>query len=221
MTSRHLLFDIDVDALRQIVEQVGATQHQYRLAYSRALKRTASKIRQQSSALLKSGLAPRKMKELQRRFFARRIKRGAGLDEMSFWFGLNAIKVTRLRGRSVGKIPPRHRRRDKRTGRFIPAAQRRQYVARFEPKGQRLLSQSYPYGVVGRTRQGQRTIKVRDPLTRRWREALIDIAPALHDHLEDTLFAECVAVFMKEFESDIRRRVKHNITVKPTSSGGY
>lgn len=66
---RNLLFDIDVEELRDIVAQAGATQHQFRLAYSRALKRTASKMRMKALAELKTGLAPRKMDMLRRRLF--------------------------------------------------------------------------------------------------------------------------------------------------------
>ncbi|END3746058.1 hypothetical protein ABL251_004973, partial [Escherichia coli] len=96
---RNLLFDIDVEELRDIAAQAGATQHQFRLAYSRALKRTASKMRMKALAELKTGLAPRKMDTLDRRLFSTRITRGNAMDEARLWFGLNAIKIKDLRGR--------------------------------------------------------------------------------------------------------------------------
>ncbi|ENF2593484.1 hypothetical protein VX361_004843, partial [Salmonella enterica] len=85
---RNLLFDIDVDELRDIAAQAGATQHQFRLSYSRALKRTASKMRMKALAELKTGLAPRKMDMLRKRLFSTHITRGNAMDEARFWFGL-------------------------------------------------------------------------------------------------------------------------------------
>lgn len=218
---RDLLFDINVDELRDIVAQVGATQHQFRLAYSRALKRTASKMRMKALSELKIGLAPRKMDMLRKRLFSSRITRGNGLDEARLWFGLNAIKIKDLRGRIRGRRSRHHDLRDPETGRFIKAerVRRRRRKASdpvFEPNGSFLSPTAYENGLVIRTRkENRRTIIIKNPETRRVREAEANIYARTMDYVEDVAFADCLAIFMKEFESDIRRRAKYGITVAP------
>ncbi|MHA0279659.1 hypothetical protein ACXZA4_24140 [Escherichia coli] len=218
---RNLLFDIDVEELRDIAAQAGATQHQFRLAYSRALKRTASKMRMKALAELKTGLAPRKMDMLRRRLFSTRITRGNAMDEARFWFGLNAIKIKDLRGRIRGRRVRHHDLRDPVTGRFIKEnrARRRRRKASdpvFEPNGSFLSPATYENGLVIRSRkENRRTIIIKNPETGRIREAEANIYARTMDYVEDVAFAECLEIFMKEFESDIRRRAKYGITVTP------
>lgn len=217
---RNLLFDIDVDELRDIATQAGATQHQFRLSYSRALKRTASKMRMKALAELKTGLAPRKMDTLDRRLFSTRITRGNAMDEAHLWFGLNAIKIKDLRGRIRGQRVRRHDLRDPVTGRFIKEnrARRRRKASDpvFEPNGSFLSPAAYENGLVMRSRKGnRRTIFIKNPETGRVREAEAGIYARTMDYVEDVAFAECLEIFMKEFESDIRRRAKYGITVAP------
>lgn len=64
---RDLPVDIDVDAIWGIAESIGATQKQFRAAYSRALKRTAATLRKKAMADLKDGLAPRSINLVRRR----------------------------------------------------------------------------------------------------------------------------------------------------------
>ncbi|EBP0846815.1 hypothetical protein LB05_23865 [Salmonella enterica] len=217
---RNLLFDIDVDELRDIAAQAGATQHQFRLSYSRALKRTASKMRMKALAELKTGLAPRKMDMLRKRLFSTHITRGNAMDEARFWFGLNAIKIKDLRGRIRGRRVRHHDLRDPVTGRFIKenrARRRRKASAPvFEPNGSFLSPAAYENGLVMRSRkENRRTIFIKNPETGRVREAEAGIYARTMDYVEDVAFAECLEIFMKEFESDIRRRAKYGITVAP------
>ena len=218
---RNLLFDIDVEELRDIAAQDGATQHQFRLAYSRALKRTASKMRMKALAELKTGLAPRKMDTLDRRLFSTRITRGNAMDEALLWFGLNAIKIKDLRGRIRGQRVRRHDLRDPVTGRFIKenrVRRRRRKASEpvFEPNGSFLSPAAYENGLVIRSRkENRRTIIIKNPETGRVREAEAGIYASTMDYVEDVAFAECLEIFMKEFESDIRRRAKYGITVAP------
>lgn len=58
---RDLPVDIDVDVIWRIADSIGATQKQFRAAYSRALRRTAATLRKKAMADLKDGLAPRSM----------------------------------------------------------------------------------------------------------------------------------------------------------------
>lgn len=215
---RNLLFDIDVDDLRKIADQAGATQYQLRLAYSRALKRTASKMRMKALAELKTGLAPRKMDHFRRRIFTSFITRGNAPDEARFWFGLNAVRLKDLRGRIRGKMAKRHDLRDPKTGRFIRAKRKRRksQAPSFDPAGSFLDSTRYDNGIVTRTRRDKRrTIYIKNQDTGRFREAEISIYASAMDYVEDVAFAECLDIFMKEFASDIRRRAKYGITVAP------
>lgn len=212
---RDVLFGIDTDELRDIAEQAGATQRQFYLAYSRALKRTASKMRMKALAELKAGLAPRRMDMLRRRLFYSRITRGSGPDEARFWFGLNAIKIKDLRGRIRGRLIRRHDLRDPDTGRFIQAGRRRRKGGDpvFEPKGSFLTPVAYENGMVIRTRkENRRSIIIKNPAAGRVREAEADIYTRTMDYVEDTAFADCLDIFMREFESEVRRRVRYGIT---------
>lgn len=210
---RDLPVDIDVNAIWGIAEQIGATQKQFRAAYTRALSRTAATLRKKAMADLKDGLAPRSMDLVRRRLLSFRLERGSQLDNFRLWFGLNAIKVKDLKGRISGRIRPRHSRRDKLTGRYIKATRQTQEVG-FAPKGNLLSSQTFTNGEVARSRRDkQRTVVIRDPQTRRTREAEVDIYEPMLNYVEDNAFAEAIDIFMHHFESDIRGRVKAKISV--------
>lgn len=210
---RDLPVDIDVNAIWRIAENIGATQKQFRAAYSRALRRTAATLRKKAMADLKDGLAPRSMNLVRRRLLSFRLDRGSQLDNFRLWFGLNAIKVKDLKGRISGRVRPHHNRRDKSTGRYIKARRQTQ-DAGFAPKGNLLASQTFTNGEVARSRRdNRRTVVIRDPDTRRTREAEVDIYEPMLNYVEDNAFAEAMDIFMHHFESDIRGRVKAKISV--------
>lgn len=210
---RDLPVDIDVKAIWRIAENIGATQKQFRAAYSRALRRTAATLRKKAMADLKDGLAPRSMNLVRRRLLSFRLDRGSQLDNFRLWFGLNAIKVKDLKGRISGRVRPHHNRRDKSTGRYIKARRQAQ-DAGFAPKGNLLASQTSTNGEVARSRRdNRRTVVIRDPDTRRTREAEVDIYEPMLNYVEDNAFAEAMDIFMHHFESDIRGRVKAKISV--------
>ncbi|EMF6669781.1 hypothetical protein RGI97_002806 [Serratia marcescens] len=210
---RDLPVDIDVNAIWRIAKSIGATQKQFRAAYSRALRRTAATLRKKAMADLRDGLAPRSMNLVRRRLLSFRLDRGAQLDNFRLWFGLNAIKVKDLKGRISGRIRPHHSRRDKSTGRYIKARRQAQ-DAGFIPKGNLLGSQIFTNGEIARSRRdNRRTVVIRDPETRRTREAEVDIYEPMLNYVEDNAFAEAMDIFMHHFESDIRGRVKMKISV--------
>ncbi|EBS3741176.1 hypothetical protein DQY98_14195 [Salmonella enterica subsp. enterica serovar Saintpaul] len=210
---RDLPVDIDVDVIWRIADSIGATQKQFRAAYSRALRRTAATLRKKAMADLKDGLAPRSMDLVRRRLLSFRLDRGSQLDNFRLWFGLNAIKVKDLKGRINGRLRPHHTRRDSNTGRFIKA-RRQAENAGFSPKGNLLSERSFENGEVSRSkRNNRRTVVIRDPLTRRTREAEMDIYEPMLNYIEDNAFAEAMEIFMHHFETDIRGRVKARISV--------
>ncbi|WP_168385800.1 hypothetical protein [Erwinia amylovora] len=210
---RDLPVDIDVNAIWRIAENIGATQKQFRAAYSRALRRTAATLRKKALADMKDGLAPRSLQMVRRRLLSFRLDRGSQLDNFRLWFGLNAVKVGDLKGRISGRLRPHHSRRDKSSGRYIKA-KRQADAAGFSPKGALLSAQTFANGEVARSsRDKRRTVVIRDPATRRTREAEVDIYQQMLDYVEDNAFAEAMAIFMHHFESDIRGRVKAKISV--------
>ncbi|MEL5384160.1 hypothetical protein [Serratia ureilytica] len=210
---RDLPIDIDTMVLRDIALAVGATHKQYMTAYSRALKRTAATMRKRAMADIKDGLAPRSMAMVRKRLLSFRVSRGSLLDEGRLWFGLNAIKVKDLKGRINGRMRPHHTRRDPKTGRYAPSRRRENSVG-FEPRGNLLSAKTFENGEVGRSkREGRRTVLIRDPATRRTREAEVDIYAPMLDYIEDNAFADVVEIFLHHFETDIRGRVKARVNV--------
>lgn len=211
---RDLPVDIDISAVWRIAENIGATQKQFRAAYSRALQRTAATLRKRAMADLKDGIAPRSTAMVRKRLLAFRVQRGSQLDEFRLWFGLNAIKVKDLKGKVIGRVRPHHSRRDSKSGRYIAAARRRAKEVGFDPKGSLLNSEMYTNGEVDRSRRdGRKTVVIRDPDTRRTREAEVDIYEPVLNYIEDNAFADALDVFMHHFETDIRGRVKARISV--------
>ena len=210
---RDMLVDIDTKALLNIALAVGANHKQYRSAYSRALKRTAVTLRKQAMANIKTGLAPRSLTMVRKRLLSFRYSRGAMLDEAKLWFGLNAIKVKDLKGRIRGRIRPHHSLRDPNTGRYSPARRTSTTDVGFEPKGSLLESVSFINGEVARARHNnRRTVVIRDPQSRRTKEAEVDIYAPMLDYIEDNAFAGVIEVFMHHFQSDIKGRVKGKIS---------
>ena len=213
---RDLPVDIDVDAIWRIAEHIGATHKQFRAAYSRALKRTAATLRKKAVADMKDGLAPRSLDMVRRRLLSFRLERASQskLDNFRLWFGLNAIKVKDLKGRINGRVRPHHTRRDKSTGRYIKA-RRQAENAGFTPKGSLLSPRTFENGGGGPPprRENRRTVVIRDPDTRRTREAEVDIYEPMLNYIEDNAFAEAIEIFMHHFETDLRGRVKARISV--------
>ncbi|WP_337047266.1 hypothetical protein [Serratia liquefaciens] len=210
---RDLPFDIDLQVLQRIAISAGANHTQYMRAYSRALNRTMTTLKKRVVGDMKAGIAPRNLSLIRKRLLSFRLTRGAQLDEGKLWFGLNAIKVKDLKGRVKGRIRPHHDRRDPQTGRFIAARRRASAEVGFEPKGELLTAKNFPDGEVGRTRAGRRTVLIRDPQTRRAKEAEVDIYAPMLDYIEDNAFSDVARIFFHHFETDLKGRVKMRINV--------
>jgi hypothetical protein len=151
---------------------------------------------------------------MRKRLLSFRISRGSLLDEAKIWFGLNDIKVKDLKGRIRGRMRPHHNVRDSTTGRYIKARRRKASEAGFDPKGSMLASQTFENGEVSRSkRENRRTIVIRDPDTRRTKEAEIAIYEPMLDYVEDHAFADVMAIFMHHFQSDLKGRIKAKINL--------
>ncbi|AYO37226.1 hypothetical protein [Serratia sp. P2ACOL2] len=212
---RNLPIDIDLQVLQRIAVAARANHKQYRNAYSRALKRTAVTVRKRAVEVMKTGIEPRSAAIIRRRLLSFRLTRNGGLDEAKVWFGLNAIKVKDLKGKVKGRLRRHHDRRDPNTGRFIEARKRRSTAAvGFEPKGALLSAKTFTDGEIARSkRENRRTIVIRDPQTRRAKEAEIDIYAPVLDHIEDYVFSDVADIFFHHFETDLKGRIKARINV--------
>lgn len=209
-TRRDALFDLDLGPLLELAATLQATQAQYMMAYSRALRRTGATLRKMALAEIKDGIAPRKLQRFRQRIFVSSLSRGSVPDEMRLWFGLNSIKVKDLKGRISGRR--QHQKRDPKTGRFIPLKKAGKHsFAEFQSKGS-LGSTKYDNGVIARVR-GTRTIRVYDAESQRSREAEVDIYAPMLDRIEDNVFQEVNAIFLRHFETDLRGRVKARVHV--------
>ena len=97
-----LHFDFDASEMRRIADEFGASEKQIALAYSRALRRTASNMKTQSRKGLCERLGLRSAAELRKRLAGFRFNRGGGrgdLGSVRMWFGLNDLRASAFKGR--------------------------------------------------------------------------------------------------------------------------
>ena len=213
---------IDLGNISNLAVYLKATEKQMLQAYGRALGRTATWLKTRSARMAGEGIKVRKLDTLRKRMGYYRRKAAAGdPDALKFWFGLNAMPVSDLKGKIAGKRGKRHARRDKKTGRFI---KRRKGSAApvFSPDGMSLPDTAFEDGYVTKGATGKRTILVRGnkrtknkrtgKLHKRWvREAAIDIQEPMERDVISDLIREMPSYFMKQYEHEIKYRVATNL----------
>ncbi len=179
-----LHFDFDADELRRIAAEFDASEKQLALAYGRALRRTASRLKTQARKGLRERLDLRSAAELRKRMHGFRFSReGGGLGGVRMWFGLNDLRASAFKGRP------------KRTARGAAMAGR-------EVEG----------GFVGRNRKGARTVMRRTgPKRYPIAEATLDIEDAAQVFIEDEVFDEVEEVFFRNFRAEIRARTIYEV----------
>ncbi|WPZ28969.1 phage tail protein [Sulfitobacter sp. OXR-159] len=179
-----LHFDFDASELRRIADEFGASEKQIALAYSRALRRTASNMKTQARKGLRERLGLRSAAELRKRMAGFRFNRGGGdLGSVRMWFGLNDLRASAFKGR--------------------PKA---------APGGASMAGRSVKDGFVAKNRKGQRTImrrvgRSRYPIA----EAKFDIEDEGSIFIEDEVFDEIDAVFFRNFRAEIRARTIYEV----------
>ncbi|MGX9855780.1 phage tail protein [Limimaricola variabilis] len=180
-----LHFDFDASDLRRIADEFGATEKQLKLAYGRALRRTASRLKTQSRKGLRERLDLRSAAELRRRMHGFRFSRdkGAGLGGVRMWFGLNDLRASAFKGRP------------KRTAR-----------------GAEMAGREVPSGFVARNRKGKRTI-MRRTTPKRYpiAEATLGIEDEAQTFIEDEVLDEVEDVFFRNFRAEIRARTIYEV----------
>lgn len=200
---------ISIGNISNLAIYLQATEKQMLASYARALTRTTGWLKTHASRMAKEGLQVRELKTLQKRmhYYSKRAA-GGHLDAANFWFGLNMMPISQLKGKVTGRGGKRHARRDKNTGRFI---KRRKGSAApvFSPAGGSLADTAFEDGYVSRPDGGRRTIFVRGKY--RTREATLDIQEPMERDVVAKLIREVPARFMKTYEDDLKHRVATNL----------
>ncbi|WP_154179661.1 phage tail protein [Vibrio furnissii] len=187
-----LFFDIDEEEIKAIQKIIGATDEQVKKAHNRALGRTANTLKSLTNKLVKDEMRVRNLKALRQRFQSFRVKASGKnqLNELRFWFGLNDLKVSDLRGR-MARI----------------GSKKKPKGARFRPHGN-LPEQVYGNGFVTKVRGVRsiwaRTSKRRYPI----KEQTVPIADNVQVMVEDDIFERLPEIYLRHFEVDLKGRVK-------------
>lgn len=176
-------FDIDADDLLRIGDELNATPKQVKLALSRALDRTATRLRVLSERGLKSELGLRRVSYLRKRLKSIRL-RAAGSDGVRLWYGLNDMPVSSFAGTPVKTDSGASFR-----GHEFPGA----FVARSGPKGRRT--------VFKRTSKNRLHIE----------EQLLPIKDQAETFVEDRIFPDLEDIFWPIFRRELAARVKFKL----------
>lgn len=184
-------FDIEADDLERIAEELGAMPKEIRASYNRALTRTASTLRTQSSKGLQSELGLRRAAAIRRRLKSIRVKGSSGTDykrmaAVRLWYGLNDLAVSEFKGRVAD---------DGYRGAVFLGESRHDFPGAFTAKSK---------GSKQRTIM-RRKGKSRLPIS----EERLPIKNQADVFVEDKIFVNLEAIFWRHFRSDLERRVNY------------
>lgn len=175
-----LFFDIDASEIEKLIEGFELSKDQLRAAYTRALQRTAQRMRTAASRGLRARMGLRNASRLRSRLKVRRFRGGGqGKDatEIELWAGLNDFLMSDFKGapRKVADgVEFRGRKFD---GAFFAS--------------------------IG----GKRQVVRRSTLQRLPIEVLtVPVADEIQVFLEDEIFEMAADVFWDEFVRDVRAR---------------
>lgn len=202
--------------MEKLAADLSATHDQMRLAYSRALRRTKQTITKDTVRLMRERTGFSDAARVRKRVLAFDTHRDKAreLSGLKLFFGLNAVRLSDLKGRVSGRGGKHHDYRDPQTGRFATRPRRRKgSIPQFRPKGN-AMPPVMSFGDdshIGKTRRGRRSIFLRGRGARR--EAEADIYAPMIDAIEDEVLADLPAIFMHHYREDLTRRAKHGIHV--------
>lgn len=196
-----LIFNIEMDEVFNIQRMLNANNKQVRLSMQRALRRTANTLKARSTKYLKDSLQAKNAKKIRQRFRLYAFKANKNeIGEYKFWFGLNDVPISALRG-STRKL----------------GTKKNPLGGQFTPKSSYLLTQQYhEKAFVGRV-NGKRSVfirrgKKRFPVD----EGKVPITQEISDHIDDEIFWDMNAIFMHHFEVDLKGRVKMGDKIQNT-----
>jgi hypothetical protein len=175
-------FDIDVNELKSIGDELGASEKQIKLAFSRALQRTASKLRMLSTKGLKSELQLQRVSALRKRLKTIRLRRG--MEGIQLWYGLNDMPISWFKGTPT-QTP---------TGAQFRGVE---YPHAF------VASSRYAKGKTILKRKGKSRLAVE--------EQLYPVKDKADVFIEDKIFVELESIFWPLFRRELAARVKYQI----------
>lgn len=177
-----LQFDIDVGKLRTVADDLGASEKQYRAAFSRACTRTAATLRKMSARGLRDELKLRTLGILRRRLKSIRIKGKNG--GVALWYGLNDIPVSSFKGTVRQDSGGAWAQDFYHEGGFVGRSKFGKKKTIFKRSGRGRL-----------------------PI----REQLQHVKDQADIYVEDEIFVEVERVFWRHFVRDLEARVKYDI----------
>lgn len=178
-----LHFDFDTSEIARLANEFGASPKQLELAYARALRRTASTLRTQARKGLRETMGLRSAKEIRRRMYGFKFRKGDGMGSVRMWFGFNDLRASAFKGR------PRR-----------------------TPRGASIAGREVEGAFVGKNRAGQRTIMRRAgrrayPIA----EARIPVDDAAEAFVEDEVFDQVEEIFFRNFRAEIKARTIYEV----------
>lgn len=183
MAAGGLFFDIDAHQLRQVADELAASERQVKLALSAALRRTATTLRTLAARGLRNELQLRTVGLLRKRLKQLRLRMANG-DGVQLWFGLNDIPASWFKGRPRQTATGAEVR-----GKSFPGA----FVARSQFKGRRTAFK----------RKGKGRLHIE--------EQLLPIEDSAVVFIEDRIFDQTETIFWNHFRRDLAARVTYNI----------
>jgi len=176
-------FDIEWHDLARIGDELGASEKQIKLSLSRALSRTASKLRTLSLKGLRNELELKRLNALRKRLKSIKLRKG-GIEGVQLWYGLNDMPVSWFKGKPVQTATGATFR-----GVEFPGA----FVARSK----------YTRGYTIFKRTGKSRLHIE--------EQLMPVKDKSDVYVEDHIFVLVETIFWSLFRRELEARVKYKI----------
>lgn len=184
--------EFDVQGVREIVDALGATEKQAKLALSRALQRTAATLRRESERGFKSELDLKKLAFIRKRLKSIKLRSGT-FEGAQVWYGLNDMPLSYLRGSVRG-------------GKSGGAAFSGKAGSFNFPNGFVVKNPAIGRGKSIYQRKGQARLPIR--------EANAPIKDKMDVYIEDVIFDKIPEILFKHFKQDLTARVRYAIGEK-------
>ncbi|WP_019275469.1 hypothetical protein [Vibrio coralliilyticus] len=187
--SRNQIFDIELEELEAIRNELAATTQEMLKAYNRALRRTAVTVKSMSSKLAKDTIQAKNLKYIRKRIKDYLVSESGGeLKSLRFWFGLDDMSVHTLKG----------------------SLRQNAQGATFTPKSSELPRQQSDRGFVltGGKIGKQRLMFTRFGKQRgQYRVVRVPIDEAMKLSIEDEIYSQITSIFLKHFTTDLKGRI--------------
>lgn len=178
-----LNFEIDSSQIQALTDELEASEKQVRMAFNRALNRTAGTLRRMASTGLRTELQLRTAAAIRKRLKTIKLKRGKNTDDIVLWFGANDLPISAFKGR------PRE-----------------------TASGAEFNGQQFDGAFIAKTSKGRQSIfkrkgRARLPIV----EQTVPVADKIQVFVEDEIFTEVEAIFFKNFRAELRARTLYGV----------